>query len=92
LVKIYFVTITTIKILFKVDSYLVLLYFRVTGVYEVCLIKYWYMVQYIARGLLSLVFACSCLSVLVIISCFGSMFNYVELPYCLTGAGSGEQT
>jgi len=34
------------------------------------------MVQYIARGFLGLVFACSCLSVFVIISCFGTMFNY----------------
>jgi hypothetical protein len=50
------------------------------------------MVQYIARGLLGLVFACGCLSVFGIMSFFGTMFNYVELPYCLKGAGSDAQT
>jgi len=50
------------------------------------------MVQYIAHGLLGLVFTCGCLSVFVRISCFGTMFIYVDLTYCYRGAGSGAQT
>jgi hypothetical protein len=46
---------------------------------------------YFVRRLFGLVYACSCLSVSVIVSCFGLVVNYVEFPYSLRTVESGTQ-
>ena len=41
-----------------------------------------FMGRYNVRGL-GLLYACSCLSVFVNMSCFQLVVNYVKFPYCL---------
>jgi len=50
------------------------------------------MEQYTMRGPAGLAYACSYLSVFVIISCFGKVVDYVEFPYSLRNVGYEVQT